>query len=79
MSLTNVFKIFQTMKKLGCSQEFGLEISSGVIIGRKPKQELSFLHGILLCDVIYVPTNYIQIISNIMGVMACRRVWLQGT
>ena len=46
----NIIKIFQTIKKLCCSQEFGIEIFSLEITERKPKQKLSFLHTIFLLD-----------------------------
>ena len=55
---------FPNNKKLRNGQELGLVICSGEITRRWPKQELFFLHAILLLDQIYVPTNYYQIISN---------------
>ena len=45
---------------------------------KKKVQELSFLHVTLLHDLIYVPTQHFQMISNSMGVMAYTRFWLQG-
>ena len=50
LCLPNI-KIFQTIKKLWCAQELGLEIHSEEIT-RRPKQALSFLHAILLLDLI---------------------------
>ena len=79
LCLPNIIKIFHIIKKLWCSQEFALEIRSGEITRRRTQQDLSFLHAILLLDLIYVPINYYQILSNSMGVMACRKFWLQGT
>ena len=67
MPLLNIIKIFQ----IG-AQEFGLEIRSGEMT-RKKNKEMTFLHVILLLDLIYVPTKYYQIISNSIGVMACTR------
>ena len=69
MPLPNIIKIFQTIKKLWHVKEFGLEIYSGEITGRRPKQKLSFLQAILLLDLKYVPAIYYQIISHIMGAL----------
>ena len=75
MPLSNISKIFQTSKKW-CADEFGLEIHLGEITRRRPKQELTFLHAILLLDLLFVPTkNYI--ISNGIGDMACTRLQLK--
>ena len=67
MPLPNIIKIFQTIKKLWSAQKFGLDICSGEITRKRTKQELSFLHETLLHELIYVPTQYFQIISNSMG------------
>ena len=78
MPLSNIIRIFQTIKKLRSAQEFSLEISSGEITRKRTEQELSFLHATLLLDLIYVPSIYYQFTSNSMGVMACTRYLLQG-
>ena len=59
MSLQNIIKIFQTIKKLRHAQEFGLEICSGEVTRRRPKEELSFLHAIILLQVILL-SNYLK-------------------
>ena len=41
-------------------KKFGLEFCSGEVTRRRPKQVMSFLHAVLLLDLIYVPTNYYQ-------------------
>ena len=64
MSPTNIIKIFQTIKTIRAHTKIWL---SNLFRGdnqKKPKQELFFLHMLLLLDMIYVPTNYYQIISN---------------
>ena len=76
-SLTNIIKILKTFK-LWSAQEFGLEIRSEKITRKRTKQELS-LHVTLLHDLIYVPSQYFQVISNSIGVMACTIFQLQGT
>ena len=60
----NFIKIFQTIKKLLCAQEFGLEIYSAEITRKRTKQELSFLHVTLL------------LLSNSQQ-YTCTRFWYQ--
>ena len=70
--LPNMIKLSQTILELWPEQDFGFK--EDVYI----KQKLSFLHAILLLDLINVPTKYYQIISHSMGVMTCTRFQLQG-
>ena len=60
MPLPYVIKIFQTIYKLGCALEFGLEIRSGEITRKRTELELSFLHSTFLLDLIcpYYISNY---------------------
>ena len=80
MPLPNIIKLFQKIiKKLLSAKEFNLEIRSGEIIKNRTEQELSFLYGTLLLDLLYVSTvHYQKIISNSMGVMACTIFRLHG-
>ena len=64
MSIPNIIKKFQTIKKLWCAQEFGIEIRSRDIIRRRKNQELFSLHAIFLLDLIYcsyqLSSNYLK-------------------
>ena len=53
--LPNIINISQTIRKLWSAQEFGLEICSEEITRKGREQKLSFLHAIVLLDLIYVP------------------------
>ena len=50
----STIKVLQTIKKLWRTQDFGIEIHSGEITRRRLKQVLSFLHTVLLLDLIYM-------------------------
>ena len=52
--------------------------ASGEITTQQIKWELSLLYATCLLVLLFLPTKYYQIISNSMGVMACRRFLLQG-
>ena len=73
MSLSNIDKI----KVTACTRTWLRNLFRGdnqkkIKARGAKKQELSFLHTILLLDLVYIPTNNYQIISNSMRVMACR-------
>ena len=67
MSLQNIIKIFQTIKKSLSAQEFGLERYLVECTRKRTKQKLFFLNVTLLLDLIYVPPNHNQIISHSTG------------
>ena len=78
MTLPNITKIFQSIRKLWCTQEFGLEFHSRKITRKRIEEDLFYLHVTLQLDLVYVPTKYYQMLSSSMGVIPCIRFQLRG-
>ena len=70
--------IFQTIKRLWSTKEFGLEIPAGEVTRKITTQELFFLYGTLLLDLIYVPTKYYKLSQIIWELRSAQYFGFRG-